>query len=50
MGTTATERSRSLRESRRAEGLVRIEFWLTQVQAAKVRAFVEKLTRPSKKA
>jgi len=42
---TPTQRVAALRERRKALGLARIEFYLTPEHAAKVRAYIIKLTK-----
>lgn len=42
---TPTQRVQALRQRRKALGLARVEFYLTQEHAIKVRAYVSKLTK-----
>jgi hypothetical protein len=46
---TTTERVAALRQRRKALGLVRVEFYLTPEYAAKVRGYVNKLTKEKTK-
>jgi hypothetical protein len=43
MTTTNTQRVAALRQRRRAAGLVRVEYYLTHAQAAKVNEFINQL-------
>jgi hypothetical protein len=43
MTTTTTQRVAALRQRRRDQGLVRVEFYLTPAQAAKVKEFINQL-------
>ena len=45
MAKTNTERQRELRERRRAEGLVKIEAWVSGAQADRLRKYIQKLER-----
>lgn len=47
--TQSTHRVTALRERRKALGLTRVEFYLTQEHAAKVREYVSKLTKEKAK-
>ena len=49
MTTTPTQRVQLLRQRRKALGLTRVEFYLTQEHAAKVRKYVSKLTKEKTK-
>jgi hypothetical protein len=43
MTTNNTQRVAALRQRRKAAGLVRVEFYLTPAQAAKVKEFINQL-------
>jgi hypothetical protein len=46
---TPTQRVAALRQRRKAAGLIRIEFYVTQDHAVKVKKYVSKLTKEKAK-